>query len=192
MHGRPTQPYGRRPRAAANSGVAASSPLTKHTNTQSQVKSSQVKSSQVKSSQVKSSQVKSSQVKSSQVPVECVVCVGDDEGGGGSDRCDEGMRAREASRAVSEGVVASTASSRGRCGRGTRLRAMIGTRAWRATRTCRRSADGGSGLTGGIKKKKPRRRAKGAYEHYLNNKGKMEHDRAGHAMHEDPALPFGA
>ena len=63
-----------------------------------------------------------------EVPVECVVCVGDDGGGGGS----EARRGHEGEGGVEgcEGATlgAPTASSRGRCGRRTRPRAAMWTR----------------------------------------------------------------
>ena len=43
-------------------------------------------------------------------------------------------------------------------------------------------AEGGGSSTGGIKKKRPRRRA-----HCLVNNGEMQKDRAWHARHENPA-----
>ena len=53
-------------------------------------------------------------------------------------------------------------------------------------------ADGGSGLTGGIKKKRPpRKRAKSAKSHRQRQDDGMRHDRAGPARQEGPALPSG-
>jgi hypothetical protein len=46
------------------------------------------------------------------------------------------------------------------------------------------------GLTGAIKKKKPkRRRREGRRAPSLRSSGKTQHDRAGHARHEGPVLP---
>ena len=53
-------------------------------------------------------------------------------------------------------------------------------------------ADGGSGLTGGIKKKRPpRKRAKGEKPQRRRQDDGKQHDRAGPARREGPALPSG-
>ena len=50
-------------------------------------------------------------------------------------------------------------------------------------------AEGGSGSTGGIKKKKPRRRAKGAASHIQRQVAARHEHRSEHARQLSPALP---
>ena len=52
-------------------------------------------------------------------------------------------------------------------------------------------AEGGSGSTGGIKKKKPRRRAKGAASHIQRQVAARHEHRSEHARQLSPALPPG-
>ena len=121
-----------------------------------------------------------------EVPVECVVCVGDDGGGGGSEvrrghEGEGGVEGCEGVDGVERRAVWAAHEVEGEDG----VEAMEGDE-----NVSLQSAVGGSGSIGGIKKKRPQRRAKGAMNHRQRQLAE-QHARRGSAMQGGSILPFG-
>jgi hypothetical protein len=121
-----------------------------------------------------------------EVLVECVVCVGDDAGGCGS----EARRGHEG-----EGGVGGCVGADGVELRATRAAHEAegddGDEIMEGDENCSlQHAEGGSGLNGGIKKGKRRRRAKGAASQ-VQRQVAARRDRSEHARQLSPALPSG-
>ena len=121
-----------------------------------------------------------------EVLVECVVCVGADVGGGDS----EARRGHEGEGGA-EGCVGADGVEQRAARAAYEVEGDDGDEAMEGDENVSlQSAVGGSGSIGGIKKKRPQRRAKGAMNHRQRQLAE-QHARRGSAMQGGSILPFG-